>query len=65
MKLSDIKTLQAVANETGISKKTLAGRLTLKSFNMIEGEDYIRLGERQPILLSPLGVKKIKGDFKK
>lgn len=65
MKLIDIKTLQEVSKETGISVKTLQGRLVLKSFNMIENEDYKKLGERQPTILSPLGVRKIRGDFKK
>lgn len=59
MKLYDIKTLRDIARETGISVKTLSTRLTLKSFDMIEGEDYKRLGERQPIILSPKGIKKI------
>jgi hypothetical protein len=59
VKLSDIKTLQEVARETGISVRTLQDRLTLKGFNMIESEDYRKLGLRQPTLLSPEGVKKI------
>ena len=65
MKLSDIKTLQEVARETGIPVRTLQDRLSLKSFGMIEGEDYKKLGLRQPTILSPLGVKKIRGDFRK
>lgn len=59
MKLSDIKTLQEVARETGIPVRTLQDRLVLKSLNMIEGEDYKKLGVRLPTLLSPEGVKKI------
>lgn len=59
MKLSDIKTLQDIARETGIPVRTLQDRLGLKGFNMIEGEDYRKLGLRQPTLLSPEGVKKI------
>lgn len=59
MKLSDIKKLQDVARESGISFHTLQARLELKSFNMVEGEDYLRLGKGQSILLSPEGVKKI------
>lgn len=59
MKLSDIKTLQEVARENGISVRTLQDRLSLKSLNMIEGEDYKKLGLRLPTLLSPSGVKKI------
>lgn len=59
MKLSDIKTLQEVARETGIPARTLQDRLSLRSLNMIEGEDYKKLGVRLPTLLSPEGVKKI------
>lgn len=59
MKLKDIKTLREVALENGILAVTLKKRLEYKSFNMIEGEDYKKLGERQPILLSPRGIKKI------
>lgn len=59
LKLSDIKTLQEVARETQIPVRTLQDRLSLKSFNMIEGEDYKKLGLRQPTLLSPQGVEKI------
>lgn len=59
MKLSDIKTLQEVATENNISVKTLQGRLILKSLNMMEGEDYKKLGERMPTLLSPQGIEKI------
>lgn len=59
MKLSDIKTLQDIARESGIPVRTLQDRLCLKGFNMIEGEDYRKLGLRQPTLLSPEGVKKI------
>lgn len=55
MKLSEIKTLQEVAAENNISVKTLQGRLILKSLAMIEGEDYKKLGERMPTLLSPRG----------
>lgn len=64
MFLNDIKTLQDISKEIGISVKTLQGRLALKSFNMIEGEDYKKLGERQPTIFSNIGVKKIRGDFK-
>lgn len=59
MKLSEIKTLQEIARETGIPVRTLQDRLILKSLNMIEGEDYKKLGVRLPTLLSPEGVKKI------
>lgn len=59
MKLSDIKTIQDVALEYDIPVATLKTRLTLKSFNMIEGEDFRRMGKGQGVLLSPKGVKKI------
>lgn len=59
MKLSDIRTLKDVALEYGIPVPTLKTRLTLKSLNMIEGEDYRRMGKGQGVLLSPEGVKKI------
>jgi predicted DNA-binding protein YlxM (UPF0122 family) len=55
MELKDIKTIQEVADEYNISRQTLHGRLK----NLQEGIEYRRLGERQPILLSPEGVKKI------
>ncbi|MFL0167632.1 hypothetical protein ACJDTP_21400 [Clostridium sp. WILCCON 0112] len=44
-----------MADEYNISRQTLHGRLK----NLQEGIEYRRLGERQPILLSPEGVKKI------
>ena len=59
MKLSDIKTLKQVSEEHGILVVTLKKRLKLKSFNMIEDEDYRSLGERQATILSPEGVEKI------
>jgi len=59
LKLYEVKTLQEVARETGIPVRTLQDRLILKSLNMIEGEDYKKLGVRLPTLLSPEGVKKI------
>lgn len=59
MKLKDIKTLREVALENNIDPHTLKKRLNYKSFELIEGEDFKRLGERQPILLSPSGIKKI------
>ena len=59
LKLSDIKTIQEVALEYNIPVPTLKTRLTLKSLNMIEGEDYRRMGKGQSVLLSPEGVKKI------
>ncbi|WP_035790252.1 hypothetical protein [Clostridium beijerinckii] len=55
MELKDIKTIQEVADEYNISRQTLHGRLK----NLQEGIEYRKLGERQPILLSPEGVKKI------
>lgn len=59
MKLSDIKTLQQVSEEHGIPVNTIKTRLDLKSFNMIEGEDYRRMGKGQGIIFSPEGVEKI------
>ena len=59
MKLSEIKTLQDVAKEYDISFHTLQTRLKSKNFNLIENEDYRRMGKGQSILLSPEGVKKI------
>ncbi|MBU3195632.1 hypothetical protein KPL26_03000 [Clostridium algidicarnis] len=59
MKLSDIKTIKDVALEYNIPVPTLKTRLTLKSLNMIEGEDYRRMGKGQSVLLSPQGVEKI------
>ena len=59
MKLSDIKTLQEVSREYDIPVETLKTRLTLKSFNLIENEDYRRMGKGQGIIFSPSGVEKI------
>lgn len=59
MKLSDIKTLQELARDTSIPVRTLQDRLKLKSLNMIEGEDFKKLGGTLPTLLSPSGVIKI------
>lgn len=59
MKLSDIKTLKQISEEYNIPVVTLKKRIKLKSFNMIENEDYKSLGERQATLLSPTGVQKI------
>lgn len=59
MQLKDIKTLREVAEESGISYRTLTDRINLKSFDLIEGIDYKKLGPRNPIILSPSGIKKI------
>ncbi|ABG87896.1 hypothetical protein CPR_C0047 [Clostridium phage phiSM101] len=59
MKLKDIKTLREVAKENNISVFTLKTRLESKNFGLIDGEDFKKLGDRQPILLSPSGIKKI------
>lgn len=59
MKLKDIKTLRQVALENNIDPHTLKKRLNYKSFGLIEDVDFKRLGERQPILLSPSGIEKI------
>lgn len=57
MKLSDIKTLQEVARAYDIPFTTLQSRLN--NLDLIEGEDFKRLGKRMPTLLSPQGVAKI------
>lgn len=57
--LEDITTLKEVSREYNIPSSTLKTRMELTSFNMIEGEDFKKLGERMPTLLSPGGVKKI------
>ena len=59
MKLSDIKTLKQISNEHNIPVVTLKKRIKLKSFDMIENEDYRSLGPRQATLLSPEGIEKI------
>jgi hypothetical protein len=59
MKLSEIKTLQEVAREAGIPVRTLQDRLKIKSMEMIEGDDFKKLGGKLPTLLSPNGVEKI------
>ncbi|MEY8001591.1 hypothetical protein AB8U03_15585 [Clostridium sp. Mt-5] len=59
MQLKDVKTLRQVAEETGIFIKTLQKRLDSKSYNLIEGKDFARLGDRQSTILSPIGVRKI------
>jgi len=57
MKLSDIKTLQEVAEEYDIPFPTLQSRIKIR--NLIDGVDYKKLGQRMPTLLSPEGVEKI------
>lgn len=59
MWLEDFKTLREVAEETGIHIKTLQQRLDLPGFNLTEGKDFKRLGDRQPTFLSPVGIRKI------
>lgn len=59
MKLKDIVVLADLAKETNIPVTTLRDRLKHPGFKMVEGEDFRRLGPRMPILLSPIGVKKI------
>jgi len=59
MKLSDIKTLKEISDQYNIPVVTLKKRLKLKSFGMIENEDYRSLGERQSMILSPEGVEKL------
>lgn len=64
MELKDVKTLKQVAKETNISHNTLYDRLVIKSRKMVEGVDYIRLGKRQPILLSTEGIEKLLKNLK-
>jgi len=59
MDLKDIKTLKQISEEHDIKIVTLKKRLKLKSFNMIEGEDFVIFGERQATILCPSGIKKI------
>lgn len=59
MKLKDVVVLADLAKETNIPVTTLRDRLKHPGFKMVEGEDFRRLGPRMPILLSPIGVKKI------
>lgn len=60
--LESVTTLQEVSKAYNIPPTTLRTRLELRSFDMIEGEDYKRLGDRMPTLLSPVGIKKITRD---
>ena len=55
MKLSDIKKLTEVAEIYDIPIETLRSRLK----NLEKDVDYKILGERQPTLLTPIGIKKI------
>ena len=57
MKLSDVKTAKEVALENNIPIRTIHFRID--NCGLIEGIDYKKLGERQPTLLSPSGIKKI------
>ena len=59
MDLKDIVTLRDIAKETGIEIRTLQQRLDLPGFNMVEGEDFRRLGQGQSTILTPKGAKKI------
>ncbi|MEG0297651.1 MAG: hypothetical protein RR620_13105 [Clostridium sp.] len=59
MNISEVKTLNEVSEEYGIKIITLKKRLELKSFGLIDGEDYKKLGHRQATILSPSGVEKI------
>lgn len=60
--LESVTTLQEVSRNYNIPPTTLRTRLELRSFDMVEGEDYKKLGDRMPTLLSPIGVKKITRD---
>ena len=59
MKLSDIKTLREVAEQSAVPYQTLKSRLKLKSLELVEGSDYKKLGARMPTILSPSGILKI------
>lgn len=59
MTLKDIKTLKEVAEENDIHLQTLNTRLKSPSINMVEGEDFKKLGTGQSTILSPKGIKKI------
>ncbi len=59
MDLKDIVTLRDVAKKTGIEIRTLQQRLDLPGFNMVEGEDFRRLGQGQSTILTVKGAKKI------
>jgi hypothetical protein len=59
MDLKDIVTLRDVAKKTGIGIRALQYRLGLPGFNMVEGEDFRRLGQGQSTILTPKGAKKI------
>ena len=59
MKLSDTRTIKEISEQYNIKAGTLKKRLKLKSFNMIEGDDYKDLGPRQATILSPSGIEKI------
>ena len=55
MELKDIRTLKQISETYKIPLKTLQSRLKF----LIQGEDYISLGERQPTIFSPQGMEKI------
>jgi len=57
MKLRDIKTVNEVAIENNISRQTLLSRID--TLDLVEGEDFKKLGRRMPILLSPQGIDKV------
>ena len=55
MQLRDLQKLTDVARVYDINPQTLKRRLGLLN----EGVDYIKLGHRQPTILTPEGVQKI------
>lgn len=59
MKLSDITTIRDLARKTNINFDTLFSRVRRNNIGMISGEDFLKLGPGQPVLLSPSGVEKI------
>lgn len=55
--LYDLKTLSEVSKNSSIPQKTLLSRID--SRNLIDGQDYRKLGRGQATILSPEGIKKI------
>lgn len=55
MELKDIQKLSDVARIYNVKRRTLEYRLKF----LEEGVDYLKLGERQPTILTPKGVEKI------
>lgn len=62
--LMEVKTLKQISEEYDIRPTTLIYRLNLEAYNLIENIDYRELGNRQPIIFSKEGEKKIVTPFK-